>query len=431
MALFLTRWHWPLPGGATLVNDSAPDPYLLTAPLRKPGTIRARCRNILQAVSAGQSRHFRLDLQQLDAVAERIEHTTRQNYPDLQIPYHSRWRHFESGGIKRKQLLDQALAGAGLRDQARAQIDLTLISVLLDAGAGPQWSYLEPGSSQCFSRSEGLGVASFQAFLQGIFSADPDSPCRVDGQRLLQISAADLALVFQVDTHNPLVGLEGRANLLQRLGQTLLANPRVFGPDGRPAGLLDHLTDQGRRQTLAAAEVLQALLDHLGPIWLTSSRLHGVPLGDCWPHPLAGGEGASAGWVPFHKLSQWLTYSLLEPLQWAGIQLTDLDDLTGLPEYRNGGLLLDAGVIIPRDPAFATGVYRAADEAIIEWRALTVALLDVLAPRVRERLGRSQAELPLACILEGGSWAAGRGIARELREGGPPPLQIESDGTVF
>jgi hypothetical protein len=60
-----------------------------------------------------------------------------------------------------------------------------------------------------------------------------------------------------------------------------------------------------------------------------------------------------------------------------------------------------------------------------------VSLLDEIAARVRERLHKSAEELPLACILEGGTWAAGRQIAAERRSGGVPPLQIESDGTVF
>jgi len=41
--------------------------------------------------------------------------------------------------------------------------------------------------------------------------------------------------------------------------------------------------------------------------------------------------------VPFHKLTQWLTYSLLEPLETAGLTVVNLDELTALPEYRNGG----------------------------------------------------------------------------------------------
>jgi hypothetical protein len=67
---------------------------------------------------------------------------------------------------------------------------------------------------------------------------------------------------------------------------------------------------------------------------------------------------------------------------------------------------------------------------VVEWRALTVALLDDLAPRVLARLGPAAAGLPLACVLEGGTWAAGRELAAE-RRGGLPPLEIDSDGTVF
>ena len=406
----------------------------LTAPLRSPATIRERCHNILRAVDAGESRHFTLHRSQLDEVARRVEQVTRRQYPELHIPYHSRWRHFEAGGVDRKAELDARLAGLDAAHRARAHIDLTLVSVLLDAGAGATWRYTEAESGQTFTRSEGLGVASFRAFLQGRFSSDPGDPLRADAEALRRIDAATLAEVFQLSPANPLVGLDGRVALLQRLGSALRARPEVFGADGRPGALFDALTGtQGgtpSTERLAAPRVLEALLEHLGPIWLTGSSLQGTPLGDCWPHPQAGGTGLTAGWVPFHKLSQWLTYSLLEPFEWAGVTLTELDGLTGLPEYRNGGLLLDARVIVPRDATFTARTHHVGDEAIVEWRALTVALIDELAPLVRERLHKKPEEMPLACILEGGTWAAGREIAKTLRDGSPP-LTIDSDGTVF
>jgi len=172
-------------------------------------------------------------------------------------------------------------------------------------------------------------------------------------------------------------------------------------------------------------------------VWASGSVVKGVPAGDTWPHRFAGDQTAhgrdvsTGGWVPFHKLSQWLTYSLLEPLQWAGARVGGLDALTGLPEYRNGGLFIDCGVIVPRDPRALGRRWKAGDEFVIEWRALTVTLLDELAVLVRERLGKTAQELPLARVLEGGSWAAGRQIAAEKREGGAPPFAIDSDGTVF
>ena len=94
--------------------------------------------------------------------------------------------------------------------------------------------------------------------------------------------------------------------------------------------------------------------------------------------------------MPFHKLSQWLSYSLLEPLAWAGLTVTGLDALTGLPEYRNGGLLLDGGLIVPRDARLLQRTWTPRDEPIVEWRALTVSLIDELAPKVRARLGQSR-----------------------------------------
>jgi hypothetical protein len=398
------------------------------AALKSAATIRERCRNIAAAATAGQSRHFRIDRSRLDDTAARVAAVTRRRYPNLDVPYHSRWRHFESGGIDRKAELGRALAGRGAADRARAHIDLAVASVLLDAGAGAAWGFIEAESGQRYARSEGLAVATFRAFVRGGFSARPDDPLRVDASALAAMDAATLARLFQAGTANPLLGLEGRAALLRRLGSALVAQRDAFGNAARPGALFDTLTARGTRRAVSASTLLEALLDGLGPIWLTGSALDGVPLGDVWRHPHAGGSGTTAGWVPLHKLSQWLAYSLFEPFEWAGIMVTDCDQLTALPEYRNGGLLLDTGVLQLVDAADAARTWDVGDELVVEWRALTVALIDELAPRVRAQLGA--AALPLACILEGGTWTAGRELAAELRAGNPP-FSIDSDGTVF
>jgi len=135
--------------------------------------------------------------------------------------------------------------------------------------------------------------------------------------------------------------------------------------------------------------------------------------------------------IPFHKLSQWLTYSLLEPLQELGLTLTHLDSLTGLPEYRNGGLCIDLGLLQAKQDTIQTQKHSPNSPVIVEWRALTVVLLDQIATEIRRQLGMTAAQLPLAKILQGGTWSAGRRIANQLRPKGIPPIQIESDGTVF
>lgn len=177
--------------------------------------------------------------------------------------------------------------------------------------------------------------------------------------------------------------------------------------------------------------MLHALLRHLGSIWPSRLSLDGIPLGDTWQHPALQTDDATSGLVPFHKLSQWLAYSLIEPLQAAGIAVTDIDALTGLPEYRNGGLFVDLDALVPNDPSALAQTHSVDSLFIVEWRALTVALLDDIAERVRARLELDASRLPLACVLEGGTWSAGRRIARKKRADGSPPLKIASDGTVF
>ena len=406
--------------------------------LRSTTAIRARAQALLVRARAGESAYFTVQDEALASCAARVVETTRERYPDLNIPYHSRWRHFEAGGVDRLGRFNEELGKVSLAKRARAQIDLAIVSVLLDAGAGAEWRYLDSRSGQEYARSEGLGVASFNAFTKGLFSSKPTQPCQADSAGLQAVTAKALGEAFQVAKDNPLVGLEGRAALLRRLGEVIEQQPEVFGGAGgqcRPGRLFDHLLPAGA-SSVAAHDVLAALLNTLSGIWPAHNTLDGgngldvVPLGDCWRHSAVLGEGVTTGWMPFHKLSQWLTYSLLEPFEWAGIAVTGLDALTGLPEYRNGGLLLDAGVLQPKDPGQLLRQHEAGDEFIVEWRALTVALLDELAPLVRSQLQLTAEQMPLACVLEGGTWAAGRVLAQRLR-GGAPPLNIVSDGTVF
>lgn len=304
---------------------------------------------------------------------------------------------------------------------------MTTLSVLLDAGAGMRWRYCDPVTGLTYSKSEGLAVASLHAFDAGAFGHGAAT-----ATALQALSPADLAGHFQAGAGNPLVGVEGRAALLNRLGQTITARGHGFERGERLAELFDHIAARAEGTELPAATLLAELLRGLGPIWPARHRLAGRDLGDTWPHyALEGAHNPAPGWVPFHKLSQWLSYSLLEVFEDAGFTVTGLDDLTGLPEYRNGGLLLDTGALVPRAPEALAQTWRADATWVVEWRALTVASVDRIAAELRRRRGLSARELPLAKVLEGGTWAAGRAIAQERRGDGGPPFAIESDGTVF
>lgn len=403
--------------------------------LRSTRAIRERSGQLLRRARAGESRWFTVADDAVATAAREVADLTRKRYPRGHIPFHSRWRHLEAGGVDRKAELERLLGPVPKAVLGEALFDLTFVSVLLDAGAGPGWKYVEPATGQAYTRSEGLAVASFHAFTSGLFSSDKDHPYQVDAEGLRALVTDHLAGAFQVRDNNPLIGVEGRAVLLRRLGEVMQEQPEVFGQQvQRPAGIytqiLSPAPDVPRTADVAAHDVLSQVLLSCSGIWPSGNAIGTVPLGDCWRHEAVRGERLTDGWMPFHKLSQWLTYSLLEPLAWSGVQVRGVDQLTGLPEYRNGGLLLDTGVLRLRDPAAAREVWKPGDELIVEWRALTVALLDELAVEVRKLLHLDAERLPLACVLEGGTWAAGRELAQRHRSG-MPPLQIESDGTVF
>jgi Protein of unknown function (DUF1688) len=399
--------------------------------LHRAAAVRERCRMVCEWVENGRSQQFTLDRSRLGAVADYVADVTREAYPDLAIPYHSRWRHFSAGGLDRWSDLAKLIVG-GPVERARSAVDLAVVSVLLDAGAGDAWRYRENRSGRALVRSEGLAVASLDMFRAGAFSCDPAYPHRVDAAALAAIDAEVLARHFQSDAGNPLVGIVGRSALLRRLAAALAERPDVFGPmPARPGGLVDHFMAVAEGGRIAASQVLAALLELLSSIWPSGLVLNGLPVGDAGRHPAARSDDETSSVVPFHKLTQWLTYSLTEPLETAGLAVERLDELTALAEYRNGGLLVDLGVIRPHTPLDPGIRHDVGSEFVVEWRALTVALMDPLVGLVRARLGLG-AEFTMPHLLQGGTWSAGRKIATRLRPPyGPSPITVAADGTVF
>lgn len=392
--------------------------------LMSPRAVRERATELLEHARAGALSNWALDEGRLEAVADRVLAVTKQRYPNLAaIPYHSRFRHFDVGGVARLAEFERAVAHESADERLAARAELVITSVLLDAGAGPTWRFVEADGS-AFTRSEGLAVASYHLFTSGVLASSAGA-LRADAEGLSNFSTEKLEQAFQVSSENPLAGAAGRAALLRNLGRVVAAAPNYFGRAApRLGNLALFLKASAVDGHVPARGVLECVLDALGPIWPGREQCAGKNLGDVFRH-------SRFGLVPLHKLSQWLSYSLIEALEMEGLRVDALDELTGLAEYRNGGLFVDAGVLAPKDPNAVARVHRVDSDFIIEWRSLTVALLDRVAALLRERLQLSPAELPLARVLEGGTWHAGRAIAKELRKDGGPPIQIESDGTVF
>jgi len=401
-------------------------------------SVRERCNKMLTLAMKDKLQHFQVDMSRVDDVTSIVVDCMRRHHPELAIPGHSRLRHFEVNGYDRIAELEARWKRFHVDslERTRREIDLIVVSVLLDAGAGPAWKYTDhSGGGRAVARSEGLALASLDMFRNGLFSSATECTQRVDSIGLRALKLSDLERGFQVNESNELVGVQGRFSMLQRLAKALENSPEFYGsPQGlfRPGHLVDYILKHAysHTQRVSVRVLWQALMDSMISVFPDGSKLG---FGDAYRYPaLAPGSSSYDDVVPFHKLAQWLAYSLVEPLSDLGIQFVDLWLLTGLAEYRNGGLLLDSKVIKPRNPQrVLTQVFTIDDPVVIEWRALTVALLDKTAISVWDRLGMTERELPMSKILEGGTWRAGRELAFQLRENGTPPIAVDSRGDVF
>ncbi len=359
-------------------------------------TIRSQSQRLFERALGGEG-EFHCNLDQLPRAGEVVSQSIARRYPTGEILPHARINHLLHGDPRR---LDQ------FHNSLDTSIDLTIISVLLDAGAGAKWSFCE--GAKTYRASEGLGIASVKLFKEVL---------RGEGNALAlkNLSEKDFFRVFQVTEENPLAGARERLSLLKNLGQKL--------PGERPASSFKNINE---RREIDCEQIFSKLIDLLSPLWENRQKLaDGISLGDTWHHPALGTKDSPESYVPFHKLTQWCTYSLTEVYRRFSYPIKKEENLTGLPEYRNGGLFIDTGVLTPKNPP--SRPLPPDSPTIVEWRALTVILIDKLHPLVAERLGR---KLSLAELLEGGTWWAGRELANEKR-GGLPPIAVDSDGTVF
>jgi hypothetical protein len=123
------------------------------------------------------------------------------------------------------------------QERTRRLLDLFLVSVLLDAGAGTTWKYKSKENGKIYRRSEGLAVASLEMFKAGLFSSNKENVFQVDGTGLKRLTVISMAHGLQVSDGNPIEGLQGRTGLLMRLADAL-QNSEVFGKDARPGNML-------------------------------------------------------------------------------------------------------------------------------------------------------------------------------------------------
>jgi len=399
----------------------------IAASLNQLIAVRAQCGRIFELGEKGELNFFEVCVDQLGVATDATEKCLKQRYPSLKVPLHSRLRHFPEP--KLKAILDGWACDKV--EKARRLVDLVTISVLLDGGAGPGWHYT-CADGETVGRSEGLALASIDMFMDGLFSTDSAMRTRVNSLALKGVTEESLARGFQVSRANPLVGVAGRAKLMRSLGEALEQFPAFFGGEvARPGNLVDYLLSHAEGNQVGLEHLWKVMAEGLYSIW--PLQPNGVLRGDVWSHSKLSQRGKpGADLVPFHKLTQWLIYSIIDALgATLGLEVTHTEALTALAEYRNAGLLVDTGVLRLKDPSWLEQEVNVGTELVVEWRALTVVLIDRLAADLRKRLGLSEKELPLGAVLEAGTWHAGREAAKAKRADGSSPIRIRLDGTVF
>src|SRR5258706_13857402 len=211
--------------------------------LLRADAVRRSAQRMLAMALDGSLEDWTVHLDQLAPTAGFVAGVVRERYPRLDVPVHSRWRHFVFGS---RDLWDEIVVGAtwkGADAAARSAFDLAITSVLLDAGAGPEWRYQDGATGLVVARSEGLALASLRWFERGELSDNPSEPYRVDAAALRRVDAHAIQGALQAGQGNRLPGLQGRAALLNRLGAGMESRPDLFAMSDspRPGGLLDPL----------------------------------------------------------------------------------------------------------------------------------------------------------------------------------------------
>ena len=118
--------------------------------------VRDRAHRMLALGLDDKLPNFRVDLDRLDDAVDLVLSVMQKNYPTLDVPFHSRWRHFVTYGFDRHADLAEDFTDPTAR--ARSDFDLAIVSVLLDAGAGPQWRYRDPVTGWRFCALRGFGA---------------------------------------------------------------------------------------------------------------------------------------------------------------------------------------------------------------------------------------------------------------------------------
>ena len=128
--------------------------------------------------------------------------------------------------------------------------------------------------------------------------------------------------------------------------------------------------------------------------------------------------------------AQEMVYALVEPFAWAGFEVADLELLTAPADDTHASVFTESGVLKIKDGP-QTPTEDSVRDRMVEIRAATLALTDRLADLLRRELDVPAEQLPLTCILEGGTCRLGTRILEEASGKNEKLGRYLNPGAVF
>jgi hypothetical protein len=254
---------------------------------------------------------------------------------------------------------------------------------------------------------DALALAAFHMFASGSFSGEMTDPYRVDAETLVRLDLNELTSGLQWDRDVDQELLGAMQAHLKRFGEAMALRPDLFseGKLTRPGVLALRLAGEAGAG-IDASKLLDNLLETFAPVWDGGAKAGDVGLGDSFDYT-GKSAGSETTTVPFHLCAQEMVYSLLEPFAWAGFEVTGLQDLTPPSDLAHAALFVQTGVLAISSENDEALPEETKTDRMVELRALSAALADKLADRLRSELDVSADQVPLTCILEGGTSRAG------------------------
>ncbi len=410
------------------VSDSSSSPVSPAISLLSGKAVLQRSKDVLVQARSGDLASLSIDESAIAGTVQLVRREIEATYPDYQLPPWSYWRRLETGGHDRWGMLAGAREFETADAMIRSAADLVVLIAVARQNFRQGWSFEEALSGGRFDGADGTALAVFGMFAAGAFSSAPADPLRADAHALVRMEPEEIAAGFQMEQTADETQLLHLATMFKRLGEVMAMRPDLFEHEGetRPGSLLARIAAENRDQTVSSGLLVERYLEGLTAIWDGGAVLDDVILGDVWAHDGICRTSTPKAFMPFHLPVLEIVHSLVEPLAWAGYMTSDLDRLPGLASLEHCALFIATGVIRLNEDDNVAPLH-----AAIELRAVTLGLLEEIADRLRSELEVDADTLPLICIQQGGTVAAGSKIAMENPAVWEKASKILSAGGVF